>query len=49
MGFFAMNLFISTTEGADIYFNGFNDCIGKPLLTEAGVTADRAQFTHAGQ
>lgn len=42
MGFFAMNLLIGTAEGTDADFYGLDDCIGKSLLTVAGVAANRA-------
>jgi hypothetical protein len=40
--FFAMHLLISAAEGADVYFYGLYNCIGKSLLTVACVTTDRA-------
>jgi hypothetical protein len=42
VGFFAMNPLISTAEGADVYFYGLYDRIGKSVLIVAGVAANRA-------
>ena len=47
--FSAMNLLISTAEGADYDFYTLHDCKGYSLLTLAGVTADRTQFANARQ